>query len=43
MLHGVLKLILPQWGDITGYYLAQSYAPEVSTVLGRVRIKRTGG
>jgi len=41
-LYGVLKLIIPQWGNISGFYLAQSYAKGASTVLGRVTLTRTG-
>lgn len=39
-LTGVLKLILPQWGPITGYYLAESYAKAARTILGRVNLSR---
>ncbi len=40
-LNGVLMLVVPEWGDITGYYLSQSYAKEGNSVLGKVRLTRS--
>ena len=38
---GVLQLAIPQWGDITGYYLAQSSIEVGGTVLGKVNLVRS--
>jgi hypothetical protein len=37
---GVLKLVLPQFGSISGHYLAESYAKTGRTVLGTVSLER---
>ena len=37
---GILKLVLPQGGPITGYYLAESYSKAARTVLGTVMLRR---
>jgi hypothetical protein len=39
-LNGVLMLKVPQWGDLTGVYLAESYSPGADTILGSVTLKR---
>lgn len=37
---GVLQLIIPEWGDITGYYLAQSSTEAGGVVVGKVHLAR---